>query len=115
MVVNLSKKPYKFRTRAGEFNHRFVIVYRPKLSTDSVIARNQINFTKKDNWIVVESSIDKIDEIEIFDLNARSIYKKTSVGSNKHNINTIGFDHQIIVVKVRTETGETADKKFINN
>jgi len=114
--VNLTEKPYKFMTRAGEFNNRFVIVYRPnKIKSIDVNASNEILFSKKDNEIVVTSSIDKISEFEIFNLNGKSVYKKSEINSNEFKINSLNYNHQVIVVAVKTETGEFVTRKFINN
>lgn len=115
-VVNLTEKPYKFMTRPGEYNDRFVIVYRPT-KTRSIDANvgNEILFAKKDNRIVVTSTIDKISEIEIFNLIGKSVYKNSEINSNEFKINSLNFNHQVIVVAVKTETGEFVTRKFINN
>lgn len=115
-VVNLTEKPYKFMTRPGEYNDRFVLVYRPT-KTRSIDANvgNEILFAKKDNRIVVTSTIDKISEIEIFNLVGKSVYKNSEINSNEFKINSLNFNHQVIVVAVKTETGEFVTRKFINN
>ncbi|MBW7870580.1 MAG: S8 family serine peptidase [Flavobacteriia bacterium] len=115
-VVNLTEKPYKFMTRPGEYNDRFVIVYRPT-KTKSIDANvgNEILFAKKDNKIVVTLTIDKISEIEIFNLVGKSVFKNSEINSNEFKINSLNFNHQVIVVAVITETGELVTRKFINN
>ncbi len=115
-TVKITDKPYKFLTRAGEFNDRFVIVYRPGniIGTAAEIS-NQILFAKVDNQIVITSTIDKIAEVELFNLNSRSVYKKSDVNSNELRIDALNFNHQIVVVTVKTETGEFVTRKFVNN
>lgn len=115
-TVKITDKPYKFLTRAGEFNDRFVIVYRPGniIGTAAEIS-NQILFAKVDNQIVITSTIDKITEVELFNLNSRSVYKKSDVNSNELRIDALNFNHQIVVVTVKTETGEFVTRKFVNN
>ncbi|MDD3458429.1 MAG: GEVED domain-containing protein [Weeksellaceae bacterium] len=115
-TVKITDKPYKFLTRAGEFNDRFVVVYRPSISTGvAVNASNQILFSKQNNQMVIISTIDKITEIELFNLNSRSVYKKTGIHANEHRIDVNLFDHQIVVVTVKTETGEFVTSKFVNH
>lgn len=115
-VVNLAEKPYKFMTRPGEYNDRFVIVYRPiKTKNIDTNVGNEILFAKKDNNIVVTSTIDKISEIEIFNLIGKSVHKHSEINSNEFKINSLNFNHQVIVVAVKTETGEFVTRKFINN
>lgn len=115
-TVNLSQKPYKFMTRKGQTDDRFMIVYRPgnMIGTAADIS-NVVDFAKVDNQIVITSSIDKIKEVELFDLNSRSVYKKSDVNSNELRINAVNFNHQIVVVAVKTETGELVTRKFVNN
>lgn len=114
-VWNLTKEPYRFLSRSGEFNDRFLIVYKPQLTLSPMISKNQIDFVKQDNQIVITSSIDKIAQIEIFDLNSRSVFKKAGVNANEFKVNALSFNHQIIVVTVQTETGELVSRKFVNN
>lgn len=115
-TVNLSQKPYKFMTRAGQYSDRFVVVYRPSISTGvAVNASNQILFSKQNNQMVIISTIDKITEVELFNLNSRSVYKKTGIHANEHRIDVNLFDHQIVVVTVKTETGEFVTSKFVNH
>jgi len=115
-TVKISEKPYKFMTRAGQYNDRFVIVYRPGnvIGTASDIS-NQISFAKINNQIVITSTIDKITEVELFNLNSRSVYKNSDINSNEHRIDALNFNHQIVVVTVKTETGEFVTRKFVNN
>jgi len=115
-TVNLSQKPYKFITRKGQTDDRFIIVYRPRnvIGTATDIS-NVVDFAKIDNQIVITSSIDKIKEVELFDLNSRPVYKKSDINSNEHRISTLNFNHQIVVVTVKTETGELVTRKFVNN
>lgn len=117
MTVCLSDKAYKFQTRAGEFEDRFLIVYTKNTitSVDISIAGNQIGFAKKDNQIVINSSIDQIAEVEMFNLTGRPIYSKTDINSKEHRIPTAMYSKQIVVVIVKTVTGETVSRKFINN
>ena len=114
-VWNLTKEPYRFLSRSGEFNDRFLIVYKPQLTLSPMISKNQIDFVKQNNQIVITSSIDKIAQIEIFDLNSRSVFKKAGVNANEFKVNALSFNHQIIVVTVQTETGELVSRKFVNN
>lgn len=114
--ANLSNNPYKFLTRAGEYTDRFVIVYKPKnIFSTSVDIYNKIEFAKIDNQIVITSTIDKITDVEIFDLNNRSVYSKSEINSNEHKINAFDFNHQIVVVTVKTDKGEFVTQKFVNN
>lgn len=115
-TVNLSTNVYKFTTRKGEYQNRFTIVYvpkRPDISLSDI--SNVVQMTRINNQIVIESTIDKITAVEVFDLNSRPVYNRAGINSNQHSLSAQFFNHQIIVVKVTTETGEVHTKKFINN
>lgn len=114
-TVNLSKKPYKFVTRAGEYGNRFKIVYRPSFQTGVDISANDISMLKVGQQIVISSTIDRISEVEVFDLNSRPVFKKNEINRNKFSVNASSFNHQILIIKVKTETGETVTRKFVMN
>lgn len=112
-TVNLSKKPYKFVTRAGEYGNRFKIVYRPSFQTGVDISANDISMLKVGQQIEISSTIDRISEVEVFDLNSRPVFKKNEINQNKFIVNASSFNHQILIIKVKTETGETVTRKFV--
>ena len=111
---NISKEPYRFLTKSGEYNDRFLIVYKPQLTEGGTFAKNEIELVKQNGNIVITSSIDKITNVEIFDLSSRPVYKKSAVNARDFSVNALQFNHQIIVVSVKTETGEVVSKKFVN-
>lgn len=116
-TVNLSEKSYKFLSRAGEFNDRFEIVYKPTQSSVSEptdIVKNLINYSKVDNRIQITSSMRRISEVEVFDLSGRPLYKNSNIQSKEFNFNIKRFDRQIIIVTVKTENGEYSTRKFVN-
>ncbi|MGB3452494.1 MAG: hypothetical protein WBA59_01555 [Moheibacter sp.] len=112
-TVNLSKKPYKFVTRAGENGNRFKIVYRPSFQTGVDISANEISMLKVGQQIEINSTIDRISEVEVFDLNSRPVFEKNEINQNKFIVNASSFNHQILIIKVKTETGETVTRKFV--
>lgn len=118
-IHNLSQSPYDFEGNPGVFEDRFEIVFKdgnqiidPLLS--SATDHNDVKITKKDRQIEITSSIDKILEVEIFNLSGWSVYKNKKVNSNVLNVPASLFGKQIIVVKVQTETGKIVTKKIIN-
>ncbi|MBW7871212.1 MAG: hypothetical protein H3C39_09140, partial [Flavobacteriia bacterium] len=112
-TVNLTRKPYKFLTRAGEYENRFKIIYRPSFQTSVDISPNNISMLKVGQQIEISSTIDRISEVEVFDLNSRPVFKKNEINQNKFIVNAVSFNHQILIIKVKTETGETVTRKFV--
>lgn len=111
---NLSVEPYRFLSRSGEFNNRFTVVYKPSNNQISVSDKNLVSLSKVDNSILVDSSIDRITEIEIFDLNSRPVFKKSAVNANEFKVDAQSFKNQIVIVTVKTDKGEFVSKKFVN-
>jgi len=115
-IVNLSRKSYKFVTRAGEYANRFKIIYRRTAQPGDVsISINDIRLLKVGQQIEISSTIDRISEVEVFDLNSRPVFKKNEINRNKFSFDIDSFNHQILIIKVKTETGETVTRKFVMN
>ena len=116
-IHDLTLADYDFETESGVFNDRFEIVYKdgstpsgPVLTTAS---QSQLKIQKKDNHIEISSTLDKILEVEIFNLSGWSLYKNAQVNKNLIAIPADRFGKQILVVKVQTETGEIKSQKLL--
>lgn len=117
---NLSKEPYRFMTRSGEFNERFEIIYKHDdgsfgKESKLVVNKNQIDLIKSGGNIEIRSSIDKLNRIDVFDLNSKLIYSKTQLNTNEFKIPLSLLGNQMIFVNVETIKGERVSKKYINN
>lgn len=114
---NLSASPYSFETREGIFNDRFEIIYTKPLTdtaSNAAYAANQLKVQKQNQQILISSSEDIILQVEIFNLAGWSVYKNENVNSRELRIPGTQFGKEIIIVRVLTETGEIATRKFIN-
>src|SRR5690606_19888889 len=112
----LSRKPYKFMTRSGDYANRFKIIYRPaNQPVDVNVSTNAVRLLKVGQQIEISSTIDPISEVEVFDLNSRPVFKENEINQNKFSFDTNSFNHQIVIITVKTKTGETTTKKFVVN
>src|SRR5690606_2243712 len=116
IIHNLSENgPYEIDGMAGEYNDRFEIIFKYDSPSGPVLtAASQVNIQKVDHQIQISSTMDKLAEVEIFNLAGWSVYKNTNVNSLEIKIPAQEFDKEIIVIKVRTETGDVLTKKMIN-
>lgn len=106
---------YTFKTRAGEFNNRFEIVYLYRLkSSENANLTNSVQVQKINHQIEVSSDLNQILEVEFFNINGRSILKADQINSHTWSVPVRDYDKQIIVVVVKTETGEVVTKKLVN-
>lgn len=112
---NLSQGHYEYEGLAGTFNDRFEIVFTKGSFTDTAFENtiNKIDLQKIDHHIVVNSSIDAITGVEVFNLSGWSIYQRSDINQNEFKIPLNAFAKQIVVVRVQTETGEVVTQKFI--
>lgn len=119
-IQNLKEGPYKFVTREGEYNNRFVIIYRPVKQIldyiqEDIIFAKEVDIFKKDGKIQILSTNEKISDVEVFGLNGSTVYFKSDVNSKEHDVMLSGITKGIIIVTVKMEDGEIISKKFVNN
>ena len=114
-VKNLKEGPYNFSTVAGIFNDRFVLRYTNKtLGNDSFEKpENTVLVSNKNKQIKINSSVEMIDKIQIFDLLGRSIYQKMNVNTTEFVIANLISNHQALLVKVTLGNGQTVTEKII--
>ena len=114
-VKNLKEGPYNFSTVAGIFNDRFVLRYTNKtLGNDSFEKpENTVLVSNKNKQIKINSSVEMIDKIQIFDLLGRSIYQKMNVNTTEFVIANLISNHQALLVKIILQNGQTVTKKII--
>lgn len=112
-IHNLMESDYTFESPAGEFKSRFEVVYEEEgtMGTND-LTHNNILIYKNNKNIVVESKLDHILSVELFDLQGRSIHKNTQVNSNTYSIRSQAKG--VLVVRAQTQNGEIVSKKIIN-
>jgi hypothetical protein len=117
-VFNLKSGNYTFNTVAGTFNDRFVLRYKDNSTAKTLATANFDSLEKtvlvssRNKQIKIDSSVESIDKIAIFDLLGRQIYQKDKVNSNELSI-TLTSIRQTLVVKVMLQNGKTISKKII--
>lgn len=115
-IYDFAHGAYEFESRAGEYNDRFVILYkRPGSLTASVsLAKNEVQILKKDNQVEIHSSMEKITQIEIFNLSGFLIQKYEGINAQDFVIHSLGNQDKLVIVKLITESGEKVSKKLMN-
>lgn len=112
---NLKTSPYTFTTAIGTFNHRFKIVYvDPALSNPSLTLDTNAVFVHADtSEITVNSSSEKIKNIQVYDVLGRLIFIKEKANDNKITINSIAPQNQTLIIKIQLENSQIVSKKLI--
>lgn len=112
-VHNLSESAFEWGAEPGEITDRFEIIYQDGNQFAADLALNQLEILKKDNHIEINSSRDKIQEVEIFNMSGWSLYQNSEVNQNSLRISSHLFGKQIIILTGKTETGEIFTKKLM--
>jgi hypothetical protein len=116
IVHNLSLGDYTFDANQGTYNHRFEIIYKKKPSfIKSISSVNNIEINKINHQIEINSSIDKITSIQVFNISGRLLMEENDINKLNYTVQTSGIEPSIIIVRGITETGETFNRKFIIN
>lgn len=115
VIYDLKQSPYSFTTGKGTFNNRFVLRYKNKTLgvSDLEILEKQILVSNKNKQKKVNSAVETIDEILIYDLLGRLLFKKEKVDSNEFVIPNLISNQQTLLAKVILYNGQTVTKKLI--
>lgn len=115
-TVNLSAKPYKFLTRAGEFNDRFEIIYKNKntISTvQDVVEPLLITVTRQSDDLLIMSKGDNLSEVTVYNLLGKPVFTYKDLNTEELRIPAAEYSKQILIVNIVTQSGRTASQKVI--
>jgi uncharacterized delta-60 repeat protein len=112
---NLQESPYTFFTQKGTFNDRFVLVYTDKtLKTDSLdkVEAGVCVFVK-DRQLKINSSIEDIERVAVYDISGKQLYEKKNINSNYFFISNLKGADQVVLISVGLLNGATVLKKVV--
>ncbi|MFV5683899.1 T9SS sorting signal type C domain-containing protein [Flavobacterium sp. GB2R13] len=116
-IKNLKDGPYTFTTESGTFNDRFVLRYvnaNKTLDTGSFeILENTVLVSNKNKLIKINSPVETINKVQVYDLLGRSVYQKLNVDVNELTISNLFINNQVLLVKILLQNGKTITKKII--
>ena len=115
VTYDLKQSPYTFTTEKGTFNDRFILRYTNKTLgiTDSETLEKLVLVSNKNKQIKVNSAVETIDKVLVYDLLGRLIYKKEKVNSNEITLNNLNASQQTLLVKVTLQNGKTVTRKVM--
>lgn len=115
IVHDIKALPYDFNSEIGTFNDRFVLRYTDKtLGIGDFEPNNKDVFISKNkNELKINSEIENIKRITVFDLLGRKVFEKEAVNSNEFSISNISINKQTVIVKVTLMNGQVTSKKVI--
>ncbi|WP_310377451.1 T9SS sorting signal type C domain-containing protein [Flavobacterium sp.] len=116
VIYDLRKAPYSFTTEKGTFNDRFVLRYVNnfiKKETNFTTA-NHVLVSNKNKQIKVNSTLENINKIIVYDLLGRQIYTKEKINNKEFVLSNFASSEQTLLVKVVLENGEITTQKVVN-
>ncbi|MBW1657836.1 Ig-like domain-containing protein [Flavobacterium quisquiliarum] len=116
-ITNLRLADYTFTSAAGTFNSRFVMRYTNKtLGVDDFEnSEDGVLVSVKSKIINVNSAVQNISEVQIYNIGGQSLYTNNKIDSNDLQISNLQSSNQVLLVKVILENGATVTKKIIFN
>ena len=118
-IFDLKSGNYTFNTVAGTFDDRFVLRFKDNSTSKTLAAANFDSLEKtvlvstKNKQIRIDSAVERIDKVTVFDLLGRQIYQKANVNSNELSITNLLLSHQTLLVKIALQNGNYVTKKII--
>lgn len=114
-IHDLKKGPYNFETDSGTFNDRFVLRYTDKtLGTGDFDKANlEVAVTVKNKEIKINSEIEMLDKILIFDISGKLIYKKANINNNETTVVNLTSGVHTLLVKIVLKNGQNLTRKII--
>ncbi|AOW08932.1 hypothetical protein [Flavobacterium gilvum] len=104
ILHDLKERSYPFSASKGEYNSRFVLSYK-ELDIKST-SKQETEKTKQglaiytqEKQLSINSAVEKISMIVIYDLNGKLLYKKKDIDKEQIVIPNLTSKHQILIVK----------------
>lgn len=111
---DLRNSAYDFTSEAGVFANRFEIVYQETLSVNLPVFENGVLVYSKENTIHINSGIQNMETIRIFDIRGSLIAEQSNVNATSTSVSLAHIQNQVLIVQVIGENGQTATKKIVH-
>ncbi|MGO4904868.1 GEVED domain-containing protein [Flavobacterium sp. W20_MBD1_R3] len=114
-IYDLKKAVYTFSTEKGTFNDRFVLRYTNRTLGlgDFDTAAMQVLVSVKNKQIKINSSVETIDKVFIYDVLGKQIFEKTNVDNLELVIPNLGSSDQALIVKTVLQSGQIVTTKTV--
>jgi hypothetical protein len=117
VIHDIKVGPYIFSSEAGTFNDRFVLRFK---NIDKTLGNsnfetlnNSVLVSNKNKQIKINSSLEMIDKIQIYDLMGRSIYQKMNINTSEFLISNFVSNHEVLLIKIKLQNEQTVTKKIV--
>lgn len=112
-IQSIKNQPYAFSSVKGKFTNRFVLRYTNQaLGNDDFDRTNQIVAFSNGNLITINSSLEDISEVQIFDVLGRQLHENKIISKRTYEVKK-DIAQQTIIVKVKLQNGIWVTKKVL--
>jgi hypothetical protein len=114
IIHDLKASSYSFLSESGTFNNRFVLRYtNTTLSIPNFNIENTVLVYKEKNALKINSSLENIEKVVVFDVLGRKIFEVADVKSKNFIKENLNASQQTLIVKIKLSNGTTISKKII--
>lgn len=112
-IQSIKNQPYNFSSVKGKFTNRFVLRYTNQaLGNDDFDRTNQIVAFSNDNLITINSSLEDISEVQIFDVLGRQLHQSKTISKRTYEVKK-DIASQTLIIKVKLQNGIWVTKKVL--
>ncbi|MEZ4853446.1 hypothetical protein [Flavobacterium sp.] len=113
-IINLSENSYSFYSNAIEENARFEIIYNAALNNTffNTNANTMFAFVNNNN-LVFNSTIAKLQKVEVYDMQGRLLWRKLGIDANRIETQTILKTNSVLLIQMTDEDNNTIKSKVI--
>lgn len=114
-IFDLKNGDYAFKTTAGVFNDRFILLYSNKslVTNDLTTTQSSVLVSHKSKQININSAVELIDKVFIYDVLGRQIYQKKNINSTKLSILELDSSLQPLFVKTILQSDKVVTTKIL--
>lgn len=115
IIYDLRQAPYIFTSTIGIFNNRFVLRYTNNTlvaNNFDGVANNVVVTTPTSSQVSIKSSLEKMNEVTLFDLLGREVAKKTNVNENNIQFDNLTIKNQVLIVRIKLESNQIVTRKL---
>ncbi|HLF51649.1 T9SS sorting signal type C domain-containing protein [Flavobacterium sp.] len=111
---NLKTSAYSFTTATGTFNNRFELRFTTATlgNNNPALNENMVTIYSNDKQIKIQSQLEPIEKVIIYDILGRQIFENNKVNSNEALISDL-MNHQTLIVKIILSNTQVVTKKLV--
>lgn len=115
VIHNLKDGAYSFTTKIGTFNDRFVLRYANRTLSANKFQKEKesVSVFHKNKQLQINSTEELIDEVTIYDLSGRKMYKRSNINDVNFSVLNLVSNHQVVLINIVFQNGRSVVRKVV--